>query len=282
MSERTDLGYNAELLASYGYVVVAANFPLTAGGTAGGPSANDLVNQPSDNSFLIDSVLQLSGEAKSFAGEIDSSRIALMGYSLGGITTTLATYHPRLRDARVKAAISIAGPTPGLTREFYETSDVPFMMIAGTLDALINFESNAATIPPRVRNSILLKIEDGTHLGFGSISEPWFRLMRHPDSLGCTAVLSNMDEDPSVAFSALGDESDGIDMDFAVLTVCETMPTEKALHPGRQHMVTAIATLSFFEMVFNKDPARRTEASEILSRSLPSEMPEASYTESTR
>ena len=83
MSERTDLGYNAELLASYGYVVVAANFPLTAGGTAGGPNANDLVNQPSDVSFLIDSVLQLSGEAKSFAGEIDSSRIALMGYSLG-------------------------------------------------------------------------------------------------------------------------------------------------------------------------------------------------------
>jgi len=37
-SERTDLGYTAELLASYGYVVVAANFPLTAGGIAGGPS----------------------------------------------------------------------------------------------------------------------------------------------------------------------------------------------------------------------------------------------------
>jgi len=282
VSERTDLGYTAELLASYGYVVVAANFPLTAGGIAAGPNANDLVNQPMDVSFLIDSVLQLSGEAKPFAGEIDSSRIALMGYSLGGITTTLATYHPRLRDERVKAAVSIAGPTAGLTSEFSDTSDVPFMMIAGTLDALINFEPNAAIIPSRVRNSILLKIEGGTHLGFGSISEPWFRLMRHPDGLGCTAVLSNMDEDPSAAFRTLGEESDGIDIDSAVLTVCETMPTEKALHPGRQQMVTGIATLSFFEMVFNEDPARRAEASEILSRSLPSEMPEASYTESEK
>ena len=72
------------------------------------------------------------------------------------------------------------------------------------------------------------------------------------------------------------------DIDSAVLTGCETMPTEKALHPGRQQMVTSIATLSFFEMVFNEDPARRAEASEILSRSLPSEMPEASYTESAK
>jgi dienelactone hydrolase len=277
VSERTDLAYVAELLASHGYVVAAANYPLTAGGTPGGPNADDLVNQPTDVSFLIDSLLQFSGSDKPFAGELDPSRIALMGYSLGGITTTLATYHPRLRDPRVAAAISIAGPSAGLVSKFYETTDVPFMMIAGTLDALIDFEYNAAVIPTRVQNSVLIGIEGGTHLGFGSISEPWLRLMNHPDGLGCTAVLSNLGSDPNVAFVALGDESDGIVLDSDIPALCETMPIEKALHPARQQMVTSIAALSFFEFVFNKDPAKRQAAYEQLSNTLPADMSEAKF-----
>ena len=278
VSERTDLAYIAELLASHGYVVAAANYPLTAGGTPGDPNADDLVNQPSDVTFLIDSLLELSGSDKPFAGELDPSRIALMGYSLGGITTTLATYHPRLRDERVAAAISIAGPSAGLVSKFYETTDVPFMMIAGTLDALIDFEYNAAVIPQRVHNSVLIEIEGGSHLGFGSISEPWLRLMNHPDGLGCTAVLSNLGSDPNAAFVALGDASDGIVLDANIPEVCATMPSEKALHPARQQMVTSIAALSFFEFVFNEDPAKRQAAYEQLSNALPTDMSEAKFT----
>ncbi len=281
VSERTDLAYVAELLASHGYVVAAANYPLTAGGTPGGPNADDLVNQPLDVSFLIDSLLQLSGSDKPFAGELDPSRIALMGYSLGGITTTLATYHPRLRDERVAAAISIAGPSAGLVSKFYETTDVPFMMIAGTSDALIDFEYNAAVIPERVQNSVLIGIDGGTHLGFGSISEPWLRLMNHPDGLGCTAVLSNLGSDTNATFIALGDESDGIVLDSDAPGVCETQPSEKALHPGRQQMVTSIAVLSFFEFVFNEDPAKRQAAYEQLSSALPADMEEAKFISSS-
>ena len=275
VSERTDLAYVAELLASHGYVVSAANYPLTAGGTLGGSNADDLVNQPTDVSFLIDSLLQFSGSDKPFAGELDPPRIVLMGYFLGGITTTLATYHPRLRDPRVAAAISITGPSAGLVSKFYETTDVPFMMIAGTLDALIDFEYNAAVIPKRVQNSVLIGIEGGAHLGFGSISEPWLRLMNHPDGLGCTAVLSNLGSDPSAAVVALGDESDGIVLDSDTPALCETMPIEKALHPARQQMVTSIAALPFFEFVFNKDPAKRQAAYEKLSNTLPADMSEA-------
>ena len=281
VSERSDMAYVAKLLASHGYIVVAANYPLTNGGAAGGPNANDLVNQPADVSFLIDSVLALAGSNKPFTGDIDASRIGLMGYSLGGITTTLATYHPRLRDDRVAAAVSIAGPSAGLTKKFYENSDVPFMMIAGNSDALIDFEYNAAIIPARVRNSILVEIEGGTHLGFGSISEPWLRLMKHPDGLGCSAVLSNADDDASAFISALGDESDGIDLNDDIPTVCENMPTTKALHPGRQQMITSIAVLSFFESVFNESPIRKEEALAQLSSTLASELPQASLSTAT-
>ena len=280
VSERTDLAYIAELLASHGYVVAAANYPLTAGGTPGGPNANDLVNQPADVSFLIDSLLQFSGNDKPFAGELDPSRIALMGYSLGGITTTLATYHPRLRDKRVAAAISIAGPSAGLVSKFYQTTDVPFMMIAGTLDALIDFKYNAAVIPERVQNSLLIEIEGGSHLGFGSISEPWLRLMNHPDGLGCTAVLSNLSSDPNAAFLPLGDETDGIVLDSTIPAVCQRMPSKKALHPARQQMVASIAALSFFEFVFNEDPAKRQAAYKQLSNALPADMGEVKFTQS--
>ncbi|MEX0962795.1 MAG: hypothetical protein WDZ52_01960 [Pseudohongiellaceae bacterium] len=280
ISQRTDLGYIAELLASHGYVVAAANFPLTSGTAVGGPNANDLVNQPADLSFLIDSVLALSGNDKPFAGEVDSSRIALMGYSLGGITTSLATYHPRLRDTRIGAAISIAGPSAGLVEKFYESSAVPFMMIAGTLDALIDFDYNAAVIPARVRNSVLIAIEGGTHLGFGSIAEPWLRLMRHPDGLGCSAVLANLDEDPNAAFIPLGDETDGIVLDPTIPRVCQNMSSEKALHPARQQMVTRIAVLAFFESEFGENRARREAASHQLNTTLEAELPEASFTSS--
>lgn len=281
VSERGDLSYVAELLASHGYIVAAANYPLTNGGAPGGPNANDLVNQPADVRFLIDSVLALAGNDKPFAGDIDSSRIGLMGYSLGGITTSLATYHPRLRDRRVAAAVSIAGPTAGLTSKFYEAVDVPFMMIAGSADALIDFEYNAAVIPARVRNSVLIEIEAGTHLGFASIAEPWLRLMNHPDGIGCTAVLSNAENDANAYLQLLGDESDGIVLDDDIPLVCENMPATKALHPGRQQMATSIAVLSFFESVFSESAIRQEAALAVLSDALASELSEVKFSTAT-
>lgn len=277
VSSRTDLAYAAEHLASYGYIVAAADYPLTSGATPGGPNANDLVNQVTDVPFLIDSLLGLTDVDKPFDGEIDSSRIGLMGYSLGGLTATLATYHPRLRDERIKATVSIAGPSAALTSDFYTTSDIPFLMIGGTLDALVDFQANAAVIPERVNNSALLRITGGTHLGFASIAEPMLRLMNHPDGLGCSAVLSNLDEDPNALYIPLGTDTNGIVLDPNIPAVCQTMPSEKALHPGRQHMATQIALLAFFESVFAEDAMARELALEQLAGGLESEMPEVGY-----
>ena len=81
----------AEAMASHGYIVAAADYPLTSGSTPGGANGDDVVNQPADVSFLIDSVLNLSADEKPFAGEVDGSRIGLSGYSLGGLTTYLTT-----------------------------------------------------------------------------------------------------------------------------------------------------------------------------------------------
>ena len=278
VSARNDLAYAAEHLASYGYVVAAADYPLTNGGTEGGPNAADVVNQPTDISFLIDSILALSGSEKPFPSDIDQGRIGIMGYSLGGMTTSIASFDSKLRDSRIRAAASIAGPSAPFTADYYKTIDIPFLMIAGTLDALINSEANAAIIPDRVQTSALVRIDGGTHLGFAGMSEPLLRFMDHPDGLGCAAVLSNMDEDPYAAFLTLGNEEDGIYMDPSIPEVCETMPTEKALHPARQQMITKMALLSFFQAIFADSETSRNEAYDAFAVSLPKDLAEASIT----
>lgn len=280
LSSRSEVRYLLEHLVSYGYVVVAADFPLTSGSAPGGPNINDVSNQPGDVSFLIDSTLALAGAGKPFAGEIDSQRIGIMGVSLGGFSTSLTTYHPRLREPRVKAAISIAGPSANLSKRFYEQSqvDIPFLMIAGTADRLIDHASNAAVIPDRVPGSALLTIEGGNHIGFVGISEPAFRFVRNADSLACWSVQSNVDQEEGEVFTDLFSVEDGIILDADAPQRCQQDPLE-AGHPGRQHMITKVGVLSFFESNFAATAQRRAEAKELLQTHLAQDFLEARYRE---
>lgn len=277
VSSRDDLSYMAELLASHGYVVAATDYPLTSGATAGGPNASDVINQPGDISFLIDTIIALQGSEKPFSMNIDSERIGLTGYSLGGLTTSLATYHPEIRDSRIAAAVSIAGPSSFFTRRFYEHSDVPFLMIAGTSDALVDHDSNAAIIPTLNRHGDLLSIAGGTHLGFASLAEPLFRFAGNPDALGCGAVLGNIEGDPNEAFESLGTSEQGIVVDPEAPGVCEKPLAENAAHPGRQHMITQLGVLSFFESVFALSEEDRRESSSQLTEAIARDFSEASY-----
>ena len=172
VSTRSDISYVAELLASHGYVVAAADYPLTNGSAPGGPNAFDVIEQPHDISFLIDAILNLEGPDKPFAGTIDTSRIGLTGYSLGGLTTTLATFHPRWRETRVSAAVSIAGPIAAFTEGFYRTTNTPFLAILGTSDALVDYSANGLIVPDRISSASLMTIAGGSHLGFASTAEP--------------------------------------------------------------------------------------------------------------
>ena len=55
--------YLAEHLAGHGFVVVAVDYPLTSMRAPGGPMLEDVVNQPGDIRFLIDTLLGYSGAA---------------------------------------------------------------------------------------------------------------------------------------------------------------------------------------------------------------------------
>ncbi len=74
---RRDSTYLTRQLASWGYVVVAPDFPLSNLNAPGGPTLADIGNQAGDVSFLIDHVLAANADAGSFLfGRVDGTRIA--------------------------------------------------------------------------------------------------------------------------------------------------------------------------------------------------------------
>ena len=150
------------------------------------------------------------------------------------------------------------------------------LAVAGTSDALIEHARNAADLRARARNISVITIEGGTHLGFIGLADPAFRFMDNPDTLGCTAVMAVLGENPNAAFETMGTLAEGIDPTRDLPGICD-YGYGAALHPGRQQMITEIATLSFFESVFSMDPVRREQARTQLTEHLAADFSEASF-----
>jgi predicted dienelactone hydrolase len=277
MSNRYGGRYLAEHLASYGYVVVAADFPLSHFGAPGGPFAGDVVNQPSDVSFLIDRTLALAPSDRGFPGEIDRERIGAFGLSLGGLTTSLVAFHPQLRDPRVRAALSIAGPGVMFTAHFYESADLPFLMIGGTSDAMIDYTLNAATLPGRIRRGGLVTIQRASHAGFDDTAGGVMRLVGNLDSIGCRALLANLHLDQTKKlFALLGTAEIGVVDPGDDFTPCRKH-FDDAMPAGLQHQLTTLVVRAFFDGQFADDADERAAADAFMTRVLPGERPEVGY-----
>jgi dienelactone hydrolase len=278
MSMRSENAPLTVLLASHGYVVVAVDYPLTKFRAPGGPNVRDVVNQPDDIRFVIDRVLAWGPSERPFAGEIDRDRIGAVGLSLGGLTTTLAAFHPWLRDPRIAAAVSIAGPAAMFLPAFFATADIPFLMIAGTGDAIIPYESNAAPIPRMVRRGGLVSITGASHAGFSAFAGRFpLRLLANPDLIGCYALTHNLEDPIEHPFEKLGGEAEGILLDPNAPLPCHDGTPASALAAGRQLMITRLAALAFFESRFAKDTAVRTAYDAFLRETLAHDFPEATF-----
>lgn len=270
--------YIAEHLASLGHVVVAVDYPLTKLNAPGGPLVRDVVNQPGDVSFLIDTLLaQSATEGHPLQGMIDGTRIGATGISLGGMTTTLAAFHPQLRDPRIKAALAIAGPMEVFTRQFFTHTDVPFLMLAGDNDAMVPYAGNAARVPALVPGGQLVTVHGGSHTGF---ADPATRLqwVSNPDALGCFFVKDDVAAEVQEPWDGLfGAAEIGINYEVAN-GFCQLDPLPKAMNPLRQHMITKVVVGSFFQAHFATEQADREAARRYLSEILASELEDVSYT----
>lgn len=282
VSSRHGGTYLAEHLASHGYVVLAADYPLTNVRAPGGPDPDDVVHQPADVSFLIDRVMALAGTERPFAGEIDAERIGAFGLSLGGITTTLVAFHPEWRDPRVAAAISLAGAGDVFGPRFFDHAEVPFLWIAGTADAIVDYRRNALPMPDRIRDGGLVSITGGTHVGFAHIAAGLMRILGNPDKVGCRLAGVDPEASPEHPFSGLfGTPEQGLLEVTEYLPPCATT-FERTMAAGRQQMLATLAARAFFESHFAPESAERADHEEFLTRVLPAEVPEVTYTPSRR
>lgn len=275
MSTRDEAAYLGEHLAAFGYVVVAADYPLSSRDVAPDrPYALDVVNQPGDISFLIDQVLEESKEqGNELFGLVDSGRIGAVGLSLGGLTSTLVAFHPDLADPRIDAAMSIAGPSGLFDQRFFQHRNVPFLMLAGTFDAIVPYPQNALPMTEKLPGSQLVTIEKGTHVGFSDIAK-WFRWMKNPDSLACSLVMRGLEDDIDQDWTPIfGTAEMGIKMGYRD-PICEQEAFPQSMNPMRQMMITAVVVEAFFSRELSDDQKGRQRAAAFLAGQLAKELPE--------
>jgi dienelactone hydrolase len=278
MSSRIGGTYLAEFLASHGYVVAAADHPLTSVAGPGGPDYFDVVNQPGDVSYLIDMMLKTTSRYPA----IDPSRIGVIGISLGANTATLAAFHPEWRDPRIAAAISIAGHGDVFGARFFETATIPFLMIAGTADAIVDYQVNAAPIPARIRDGGLLTIDGATHGGFTHITAGPLRILGNPDDLGCDgASEGDIPQEQSPFVGVFGTPAQGLITPLAYRPPCASSYSD-VMKAGAQHAITMLAVHAFFAGHFADSGATRESHQLFLTTTLPDELDEVTYTPAAR
>lgn len=151
--------------ASAGYVVAAPTFPLTSADSPCGAIAGDVVNQPEDLSFVIDSVLAEAKQADGpLAGLIDRKKIGAAGHSNGAITTYGLVANSEVRDRRVKAAAIMAGTAQKYPRGRYDfASAPPVLLVHGTDDTLVPYNAALEGFNRFRGPKGLLSIEGGDH-----------------------------------------------------------------------------------------------------------------------
>ncbi len=151
--------------ASEGFVVAAPLFPLSNGNVPGGPDAGDVVNQPEDMSYVINSVLDDSLlPSGSLSGLVNPKEIGAAGHSNGAVTTLGLVANTCCLDSRVKAAIVMAGTTEGFPPGHYDfAKSPPLLLVHGTADQLIPYRSAPLIYNEARGPKALLTLEGGSH-----------------------------------------------------------------------------------------------------------------------
>jgi dienelactone hydrolase len=166
----------AALLQSWaraGYVVAAPVFPLENADAPNGPDESDLVNQPTDMSFVISRMLAASGGAGPLAGLIDPKRIAVAGQSDGGDTALAVAYDRYFRDPRVGAAVILSGAEiPGVGGFTFPPGSPPLLATQGTADTVNPPSATDAFFAAARRPKYLLSLIGAEHLPPYSSQQP--------------------------------------------------------------------------------------------------------------
>jgi pimeloyl-ACP methyl ester carboxylesterase len=162
-------------LAQAGYVVAAADFPLTALGTPGGSSDLHVSYQVGDLSFLCDQLKAVSSDAgDELAGAVDGLAYAVVGHSTGGAVAELAAFAGNdsmiTHDPRVVAVIPLSGDACMFAPWFFKNRDVPIFVIGASDDLFVRFPNSGEWVYTNTSEPHLAaEIVGGQHMGFTDI-----------------------------------------------------------------------------------------------------------------
>jgi predicted dienelactone hydrolase len=246
--------YVGVALASRGYVVASPTFPLTNTAFLGdpqGPYLQDVTNMPQDVTFIMNQLIALSSMPNAWlSGGIDTRKIGVSGLSLGGLNTLLVTYHPTLRDPRIKAAAAMAPASCWLSETFYETVKPPLLLLGGDQDLITPLETNAARTFERARSPRhLVTMTHATHTAFsafvgGSSSATSY------DTIGCTFLEGKITQQQIDGVIAGFGAPSLIDPVGCTLPCQTPAPANPPMGAQRQHDLTQAAIVAFFESSF--------------------------------
>jgi len=254
--------YITEHLASRGYIVAAVDFPLGKLNAPGGPTPEDVANQPGDLKAVLDDLLAGAG---GFASAIDGGHVGASGLSLGGGTVLLLTYHRDLRDPRIRAVLPIAPAfSCAFTRKFYRKARVPLLVVQGDADGLAPLAENGLRVVRRARGPReLVVLHGGSHLGFTGFASG-LGTPADIDQFGCAAL------GPSPVFPAIpGGRAAGV-VGEACAPPCKPPLPTPTLDFDRQHDLTRTVAAAFFDASLRGDQAARCW----LARGLAAENPD--------
>ena len=248
--------YAGIALASRGYVVASPTFPLTNTSflvDPAGPYLQDVKNQPADVSFIIDTLVALGRASGAWlAGGIDEKKIGVSGLSLGGLSTLLVTYHPTLRDRRVRAAAAMAPASCWLSTSFYDSAKPPLLLLGGDEDLITPLPTNAERTFERARSPRrLVTLAKATHTAFsGFIAAP---SPTSYDILGCSFIEEKVTQaQVDATIAGFGGDPSLVDPTGCELPCVAAPPATAPMAASRQHDLTQAAIVAFFESTFRK------------------------------
>jgi len=256
MDNRHGESFLGEHLASHGYVVAALDYPLSNGAAPGGATILDTVNQPGDFKFVVDQLIAESAKADSIIpNAFDITRLGASGLSLGALTTLLATFHPRLRDDRIKAAFTMAPPACFLLPAFYTTAKVPLLIVHGEADLIVPIMENGVRAFERAQDPReLVMLKNASHTGFTSLASVLDPTQSY-DRVGCMAINGHIDVS---SFSSIGTEAEGISPDRTVCPdPCTATPVDPPLDADRQHELATILAHAHFDANLKGDASAK-------------------------
>ncbi|MCB1031672.1 MAG: alpha/beta hydrolase [Acidimicrobiales bacterium] len=164
--------------ASAGYVVAAPNFPLSQTDTPGGTNYGDLNEQPSDVSFLIDSIDALATDKDSpLNGLVDIGHIGIGGQSFGAITAVATGFNACCADDRIDAVTVFAGIWMDLgsgNETARSGDDLPALFVHGDDDEVLPYEGGRAAADLLKGPTTFATIVGGSHDDgyFGGLDDP--------------------------------------------------------------------------------------------------------------